>query len=73
MKYSIKNQLTFVFIAIMSGTILLCWFLNNGFLEKYYLRNKQQVMRRSYQNINEAISNGSIQSEEFENQLQRLC
>ncbi len=73
MKYSIKNQLTFVFIAIMTGTILLCWFLNNGFLEEYYLRNKQQVMRRSYQSINEAVSNGSIKSEEFENQLQRLC
>lgn len=73
MKYSIKNQLTFVFIAIMTGTILLCWFLNNGFLQEYYLRNKQQVMRRSYQSINEAVSNGSIKSEEFENQLQRLC
>ena len=73
MKYSIKNQLTFVFISIMTGTILLCWFLNNGFLEKYYLLNKQQVMRRSYQSINEAVSDGSIKSEEFENQLQRLC
>lgn len=73
MKYSIKKQLTFVFIAIMTGTILLCWFLNNGFLEKYYLRNKQQVMRRSYQSINEAVESGSIKSEEFENQLQRMC
>lgn len=73
MKYSIKNQLMFVFIGIMTGTILLCWFLNNGFLGKYYLQNKQQVLRKAYGNINEAASNGSIQSEDFKNQLQRLC
>lgn len=73
MKYSIKNQLTLVFIGIMTGTILLCWFLNSGFLGKYYLQNKQQVLRKAYANINEAASNGRIQSENFESQLQRLC
>lgn len=73
MKYSIKKQLMFVFITVMAGTILLCWFLNDRFLEKYYLQDKQQVMRKSYESINEAVSNGSLKSQEFKWQLQRLC
>ncbi|MGN0132691.1 MAG: histidine kinase dimerization/phospho-acceptor domain-containing protein [Lachnospiraceae bacterium] len=73
MKHSIKNQLLLVVLSIVIGTILLCWFLNNGFLGRYYIQNKQLVLKKAYQNINEATSNGSIQSEEFENELQRLC
>lgn len=72
-KHSIKTQLLLVVLTIVAGTILLCWILNNGFLGKYYLQNKQLVLKKAYQNINEATSNGSIQSEEVENELQRLC
>lgn len=52
---------------------MLCWVLNNGFLGKYYIQNKQLVMKKAYQNINVATSDGSIQSEEVESELQRLC
>lgn len=73
MKYSIRNQLLFVVLTIMAGTILFCWFLNGSFLGKYYIQNKQQVLKKAYANINEAAANGSIQSDAFESELQRLC
>ena len=49
-KYSINRQFAFIFIALMSGTILLCWFLNNIFLEEYYIKNKQSVLMDAYEN-----------------------
>ncbi|MBP3457700.1 MAG: two-component sensor histidine kinase [Lachnospiraceae bacterium] len=73
MKYSIRNELLVVFMTIMTGTILLCWFLNSSFLGKYYLQNKQQVLRKAYSNLNVAIREGSIQSDHFEYDLQRMC
>ena len=40
MKYSIKQQIAGIFIAVMVGTIILVWFANSTFLEKYYISNK---------------------------------
>ena len=28
-------------IAILAGTLILCWFINSTFLEGYYERNKE--------------------------------
>ena len=39
MKYSIKQQIATIFIAVMAGTIILCWFINNTFLENFYINN----------------------------------
>ena len=43
MKYSIRKQFALVFGLLMAGTVLLCWFINNTFLEKYYLENKHEI------------------------------
>lgn len=73
MKHSIRNDLLVIFMTIMAGTILLCWFLNNSLLGKYYLRNKQQMFRQAYGSLNLAAGEGNIRSDSFENELQRLC
>ncbi|MBD5542065.1 MAG: HAMP domain-containing protein [Lachnospiraceae bacterium] len=73
MKHSIRNDLLIIFMTIMAGTILLCWFLNSGFLGKYYLKNKQQMFRQAYGSLNMAVGEGNIRSDSFENELQRLC
>ena len=39
MKISIRKQFAIVFGVLMAGTILLCWFINNTFLEDYYFKN----------------------------------
>lgn len=72
MRYSIKKQFTFIFIGLMASTILLCWFLNSTFLEKYYIQNKQEVLRQAYETINTAARNGNITSEEFDVELQKI-
>lgn len=73
MKYSIRKQFTLIFCLLMAGTILLYWFINNTFLEKYYLNNKQKAMMSAYQSINKASNEGAIESEAFDIEFQKIC
>lgn len=73
MKYSIRKQFALVFCLLMAGTILLCWFINNTFLERYYLENKQKAMMSAYQSINSASNEDTIKSEDFDIEFQKIC
>ncbi|MDE7334432.1 MAG: HAMP domain-containing histidine kinase [Lachnospiraceae bacterium] len=73
MKYSIRKQFALIFCALMAGTILLCWFINNTFLEKYYLNNKKKVMMSVYHTINQASNEGTIRTDDFDIEFQKIC
>lgn len=73
MKYSIRKQFTMIFGLLMAGTILLCWFINNTFLENYYLQNKKEAMLSAYTVINKASNEGTMESEEFDILFQQIC
>ena len=73
MKYSIRKQFALIFSFLMIGTVLLCWFINNTFLEEYYLKNKQKAMMSAYREINEASNNGVIETEDFDIEFQKIC
>lgn len=70
---SLSSHLAKVFITLMAGTILLCLLLNNTFLEKFYIRDKQKSLLNAYQKINSAADKGNIDTDEFEQELQILC
>lgn len=72
MKYSIRKQFAGVFCLLMMGTILLCWFINDTFLESYYLSNKQKVLMNAYQVMNRAADEGTIGTEEFDIEFQKI-
>lgn len=71
-KNSISRKFAGIFFLLMAGTILLCWFLNISFLEKFYIRDKQAALLNAYTFINSAIEQGTFDSEEFELELQGL-
>lgn len=73
MKHSIKQQIAIIFIAVMAGTVALCWVINNIFLEKFYIQNKTNAINDAYIRINEVVSNGDISSEEFDLELRKTC
>lgn len=73
MKYSIRKQFALVFGVLMAGTVLLCWFINNTFLENYYLKNKQKAMMNAYTVINQASNEGTIGSDAFDIEFQKIC
>ena len=39
-KGSLTKELVFIIVALVAGTILLCYFLNATLIEKYYISNK---------------------------------
>ena len=57
----------------MAGTILLCWFINNTFLERYYINNKKHAMLEAYRVINASSNNGTLASDKFDIQFQNIC
>ncbi|MGN0376455.1 MAG: sensor histidine kinase [Suilimivivens sp.] len=73
MKYSIKRQFAVIFVLLMIGTILLCWFINNTFLERYYMNDKQAAFLEIYQILNKASNEEKIGTEEFDIEFQRIC
>ena len=73
MKHSIKKQFALVFIGLMAATILCCWFINNTFLESYYMNKKQKALTAVYGRLNQAFADGSFDTETFDIELLKLC
>ena len=42
-KYSITRNIAYTMIGMVTGTVLLCWFLNSTFLESFYTVNKENA------------------------------
>lgn len=57
----------------MAGTILLCWFINGTFLEKYYITNKKDVLLKVYRELQNAVEEGTLDSETYNLSLQQNC
>ena len=72
MRYSIRKQFAGIFIGLMATTMLLCWFINSTFLERFYFMNKKQVVLEAYRQLNEAAQSGSISTDDFNVHLQQL-
>ena len=73
MKYSIRRQFALIFIGLMAGTILLCWFINNVFLEEYYIHNKTKIIKNAYSFICDASNHDSYGTQEFVEELNNIC
>ena len=72
MKYTIKRQLITVFISILIGALLLLWFLNNGFLGRYYMQDRERTLIDAYDSLNRAAADGSMSSDAFSDELWTL-
>ena len=62
MKYSIRRQITAIFIALLAfilGGVLL---INSGFLVTYYLSHKTEELVRTYNDIERTMQTGSVTS-----------
>ncbi len=72
MKYSMKRQFAVVLLALVTGTILLCLFLNTTLLGRYYINKKQNALVQAYLSINGASSAGDITTEDYDIELQKI-
>ena len=72
-KGSLTHELAVILVGLVAGTIILCWFINTSFLEKYYMLNKQDSLIDGYDVINEASETGELNSSEFDVTFDNLC
>lgn len=73
MKYSIRWRITVVFSAVLVAMLVSCWLVNNFFLERYYVRNKQMVLLGVYEQLNQAAQQEVLETEEFVQRLSVAC
>ena len=70
---SLTREIAFMIVGLVAGTVLLCWFLNTAFLERYYVMNKQNVMLTGFKTIDEASAAGKLDSSDFDVTFDNLC
>ncbi len=73
MKHSIRRKFSLIFIGLMAGTILLCWFINTMFLGRYYYKSKTEIIYKAYDTIRQVANSETYSTEEFGEELDNLC
>lgn len=64
-KSSIKYQIAFVSVIMITLTILSCWIVNNFFLEKFYQASKKDKLMEVYNLIQNGVTEGNIGDNDF--------
>lgn len=72
-KGSLTRELVCIIVALVAGTIFLCYFLNTTFIEKFYVMNKQGTLLDGFAIIDEASRTGKLRSREFDVTFDNLC
>ena len=73
MKHSIRRKFSLIFIGLMAGTILMCWFINTMFLGQYYISSKIRIIHDAYDTIRQAANSEAYSTEEFSRELDNIC
>ena len=71
--HSIRFEISIMFITIMVGTFMISLLVNLVFMERFYRKNKRETIIASYRSIAQAIGNGDITSEEFDEEISHIC
>ncbi len=69
--HSIKQQITVIFVGIMTITLLAVFLATSFLLEKYYIKNKQNTLLTVYKLIKAECETGDINSDSFDIALQK--
>lgn len=70
---SLTREMAVIIVGLVVGTVLLCWFLNTAFLERYYVKNKQNVLFDGFTVIDQASTTGTLESADFDVTFDNLC
>lgn len=73
MKHSIRKQLTFIFVSLMTLMFLANYLVNAFFLEDFYLVRKEQVLLEAYEFLNQDMNELGAMDEEQRQEFGRFC
>lgn len=68
-KWSISLQFALIFASVLIGIVAFFLLVNTTFLERFYIRNKGDALKRAYAKVESAIESSSLDSEEFDREL----
>ncbi|MDY2945109.1 MAG: HAMP domain-containing protein [Lachnospiraceae bacterium] len=71
MRFPIRLEFTLSFLVVMLATIILFLIFDGLFLERFYMRDKEQTLRETYEELNTAATTGDISSDVFDNTLKK--
>jgi signal transduction histidine kinase len=69
----LTREIAVIILALVTGTVLLCWLLNTVLLEPYYVVKKQNTLLESFNTIDEASANGTLDDSSFDVTFETLC
>ena len=72
-KATLSHQLIIVMVGIVLGTVIVCWFLNNTFLEKYYIYNKEKGLLTCFDKVTQELERAGDDASEYDIAFERLC
>lgn len=70
--HSLREEFTLLFFVLMAGMVLVINLANSFFLERFYVRNKQQALENAYKSINAAAKANEITSDAFDVELLQI-
>ena len=72
-KLSLRTELNILFLFVMVGMIIFLIIINQVFLERVYLSHQLDVVKKAYQGIDDASTDGSFSTDEYDIELQSIC
>ena len=72
-RLSLRTELNILFLFVMVGMILFLVIINQFFLERVYLSHQLDVVKQAYRSIDEASTDGSFSTDEYDIELQSIC
>lgn len=73
MKYSIKRQMMAVFVGLVIVMMIVFLVINGGFLERYYVADRQAEFVKVYSMLKDRIEDGTIAQEEPGGEMGKLA
>ncbi len=71
--HSISRKITVLFSVVLLAALTACWLANSFFLERYYVLNKENVLKEACKKLDEASKAGILDQEQFVQQLGVIC
>lgn len=72
-KHSISRRMTVLYSVVLLGAFAVCWLANNFFLERYYVSNKEEVLKEAYKSLDDASRTETLDQDEFVQRLGVIC
>lgn len=72
MRKSIKRQIMALSVSLVAGMMLIFLIINGGFLEQYYVANKQTEFEKVYERLEKGVEDGTISMEDPDEELNKF-